>query len=973
MDPEFPQARVANILADAGSTCPVVLVELDHYALNVPWEYSGVVARASRKGLVALGEDGGTCAHLCPAGEVPLLVAPRSTQLVYCMYTSGTTGKPKGVMVDHRSLSMRIDWFQTSFQLNIDDTVLFKTPYIFGVSEWELFWPLTAGAGVVIASAAVVKSVIALANVLDATRCTHAFFVPSHLKAMVQFWDMSTGGSQSTAEKRTVPVGLKPSDDGLRWVGACGEVLQPETSRDFLRIAPHAQMFNFYGPTEGSITFRQCQKDDRLDSGSLIGRPIGNTTIFLFDRHHRLVPVGTPGEVYFGSCIACGYLGQEELTSKYFVRNSISRDLLHADMPSSPMLYRTGDMAVWLPSGELRYLGRVDRQVKVRGYRIELGAVEMALRASAPVIRCASPHHGDGRSSEDSGRLMVAAVALKPSAERPGGELVGFVEALLDKEDEVALHRELSKHLPIYMIPTRLLGCSAFPKTATGKIDMRTLQNVALIGDFHSAGISSQTKTAPANGCEMNATLDSLGVIRRCIFGQSALAIEATISDNLRAFFMYGVIFDHWTGCSDGSVCSAVFEGMLWQQQQKLASTVRFAEIVLRAIGNYKCMSGFMMISAYQDSAYADSAHFTRTDVVVLLAYMQLLWVLDPAVWALCSQIVPETCTETVNRYAGVHRWYLLVVLVIKFVLVSLRVLHIPPIAQCSLVTIVAFVMPSEVGCLTDEKCAVMNDPIVWKDSYKTFHALWTLFATGLSEDSFNMFTSLGMRYYVLFMAQYMWTFFYGRSFVKCTVRFFRPAGGVKWLRACRHAAFIMFIFCEIVLAGIFGPRMYNYMQENAFGTFEPRFVEVSLVFLFLTAQVCILAFSVSGIRVRFRRLGSTTLGCYMIHMYFGFPLELVRPHFDAMATWGSAGFALQLALVLAVPLLFQATIGVWFHQLLMLEMRFIFHAWTYCCVSFAAVTGSYGGYQTTSPGLSGARLPRSFEKTNKQDHTQHL
>ena len=99
---------------------------------------------------------------------------------------------------------------------------------------------------------------------------------------------------------------------------------------------------------------------------------------------------------------------------------------------------------------------------------------------------------------------------------------------------------------------------------------------------------------------------------------------------------------------------------------------------------------------------------------------------------------------------------------------------------------------------------------------------------------------------------------------------------------------------------------MYNYMQENAFGTFEPRFVDVSLVVLFWTAQVCTLAFSVSGIRVRLRRLGSTTLGCDMIHMYLCFPLKLVLPYFDSIASWGSPGFPLQSALVWVVQSLFQ-------------------------------------------------------------------
>ena len=122
----------------------------------------------------------------------------------------------------------------------------------------------------------------------------------------------------------------------------------------------------------------------------------------------------------------------------------------------------------------------------------------------------------------------------------------------------------------------------------------------------------------------------------------------------------------------------------------------------------------------------------------------------------------------------------------------------------------------------------------------------------------------------------------------------------------------------------------YNCLQENAFGTCEQRFIEM-----------CALAFSVSETRVHLRRLGSTTLGCCMIHNYFGFPLEFLRPYLDSLANWDSPSFALYLVLVFAVPLLLQATIGIWFHQLFMLELRLIF-----CACS----TGSYVYNSGTSP-----------------------
>ena len=144
-------------------------------------------------------------------------------------------------------------------------------------------------------------------------------------------------------------------------------------------------------------------------------------------------------------------------------------------------------------------------------------------------------------------------------------------------------------------------------------------------------------------------------------------------------------------------------------------------DTLVRMIGNYKCMSGFLMVSAYVDAGFVDATRFGRGDAVALLTYLQMIWVLDPLAYVMCSAAVPDLCYaypdgRLHNQYAGVHRWYLLLMMLIKATLVAFRVLHLPPLAQCVLVTAVGFAMHPEALCLTDAKCAssATDDGEVW-------------------------------------------------------------------------------------------------------------------------------------------------------------------------------------------------------------------------------------------------------------------
>ena len=254
---------------------------------------------------------------------------------------------------------------------------------------------------------------------------------------------------------------------------------------------------------------------------------------------------------------------------------------------------------------------------------------------------------------------------------------------------------------------------------------------------------------------------DSLGMVRALSSGQAERARETGVADALRAVLMYGVIMDHWAGCADGSSCRLVMEGIVWRQPQESQRGLLWIDTLVRMIGNYKCMSGFLMVSAYVDAGFVDATRFGRGDAVALLTYLQMIWVLDPLAYVMCSAAVPDLCYaypdgRLHNQYAGVHRWYLLLMMLIKATLVAFRVLHLPPLAQCVLVTAVGFAMHPEALCLTDAKCAssATDDGEVWWALQSALKPLFTVLFMGPYEDAFNMSSSVLMRYYVLFGAQ---------------------------------------------------------------------------------------------------------------------------------------------------------------------------------------------------------------------------
>jgi amino acid adenylation domain-containing protein len=883
IDTRFPPLRIKDILLDAGASCPMVLVGKQEFAFSLPLDYPGRVLPASRNGLLV---PPGVVAH----SPQMRIASPQS--LIYCMYTSGTTGKPKGVMVEHRSLSMRISWFQRQFSLSAEDTVLFKTQYTFGISEWEVFWPLTTGATMLVAPREVVESLPEMVKLIEVSRCTHAFFVPSHLTALLRYWRQVDGVERHACRA------------SLRWAVACGEALPRQVVRDFHYVLPQASIYNLYGPTEGSMTWTFCDRDDSsVDVGIPLGKPIDNTVVVLLDRWQRPVPDGVPGEICFGHCLARGYLNRPDLTAERFVANPFPAGWLPADGLPCPTLYRTGDMAIWM-DGELHFAGRVDRQVKFRGYRIELGAIEAAMREAFQVAIAQEVP-------------WLCCLLVPPSAGRPGGELVAFLQSSLSDSEVQVLFPELSARLPPYMVPTKITSMPNLPTLPSGKVDMRALQNEASGGgEVRSEGPDSMQNPS------FEEARDSLGQIRQFTAAHST---SLRVLDNLRAFYMYGVVLDHVYGCTESSRCRFIVEALIWTREGEAGSpgalldVLRFVEVIFRSVGNYKAMSGFMMVSAYADARYTDAAHFNQTDAVMLLAYLQMMWIIDP--------IYESFCTDDHVCFPSGHRWYLLVVLMIKALLVLFRLARLPPLVQCVAVTVIAFTMPPDAGCVVqadrETRCAGCNDNDIWTAYYPFLDVIWTIFIRGGPEGAadINRTPTVISRQYFFFAMQYFWTFYYGHHCVQMFWGFVDELPR-RTARATRWCSFVGFLFIELTLAGVVGPSLYRTMRDRAADSWDPPLLGNLGIFVALSASVMLLAYAISGVKTRLQTLGSTTLGCYIAHWYLIPLLPYFERQVSSLSSLGYPGLILQVPLLMALPLCIQLSVGVAFHRVLMLEAR---------------------------------------------------
>ncbi|MFI9387412.1 amino acid adenylation domain-containing protein [Kutzneria sp. NPDC052558] len=406
VDPDYPADRIGYMLTDAA---PLRVLTVSALAAALP-EVAPVIR---------LDEpDDGTY-------PVPEPVSLSSQHPAYLIYTSGSTGRPKGVVVSHGAIVNLLLWMQDQHRLGADDRVLLKAPSGFDVSVRETFWPLVAGAALVVAKPGGHRDPAYLAELMRRERVTTVHFVPSMLQAFVR---------EPAARACT----------SLRQVLSGGEALPTELRARFHELLD-ADLLNVYGPTEAAVhvTRWRCVPEPGATSVP-IGSPVWNTRLHVLDANLAPVEVGVVGELYLaGAQLARGYHNRPGLTAERFV----------ADPFGGGRMYRTGDLVRWREDGVLDYVGRADAQVKVRGLRIELGEIEAVLTEHATV---------------DETAVIVR-------EDRPGDKRIVAYVVPAGVVDEDALRDHLAAALPAYMVPAAFVILSTLPLTPNGKLDRRAL------------------------------------------------------------------------------------------------------------------------------------------------------------------------------------------------------------------------------------------------------------------------------------------------------------------------------------------------------------------------------------------------------------------------------------------------------------------------------------------------------------------
>lgn len=342
----------------------------------------------------------------------------------YIIFTSGSTGTPKGVMVPNAALSLRINWIQKNFNLHSSDRIGQTIQFCFDPSILETFMALTQGATLVLAPNHY-QTAEAFTHFIVTKKISALALVPSSLRNLLQ--------------------GLNPHQRTSLKVACCGgEVLAPELATQFQQQT-NAELFNVYGPTEATL-FATAWRYQNTDKGDLpIGRPIDNTNIYIFDKFHQQLPLGVTGEIVIGgSALASAYLNDFYLSQEKFITDPFSTQ-------NNARLYKTGDIGYISTAGQLHFLGRIDRQVKISGYRIELGEIEALLNTHP--------------------KLKASAVTVIKQ------KIYAYIETSDSTSDELihTLSQLLRSLLPIHMQVYAIIPVSTIPYTHSGKIDYAAL------------------------------------------------------------------------------------------------------------------------------------------------------------------------------------------------------------------------------------------------------------------------------------------------------------------------------------------------------------------------------------------------------------------------------------------------------------------------------------------------------------------
>lgn len=484
IDPDYPHQRVEFILKESG--CKVILTQSKFINANL--------------GEVKMVDLNSSSSYKPEKGNISPVNTP--SDLAYYMYTSGTTGVPKGSMIPHYSV-VRLVRDINYMEMSSSDRLLYTSAIVFDVTTYEIWAPLLNGMTLYVADKE---------TILDANALGEELF-----RNEITILHLTSALFTQLAESRTDIFSR------LRYLLVGGDVLSAHHINKVRKDNPDLKVINCYGPSENTTYSTTYLIDKTHEINIPIGKPVSNSTVYIFDRNMNYQPVGVMGEIYVGGDgLSRGYLNRDDLNSTKFVP--------HPFIPGE-RLYRSGDFGKWLPDCNIEFHGRVDNQIKIRGFRVELEEIESVISEIAgvveSVVKPVKVEEGDYR--------LVAFLHVHSSFNSDAGEV----------------SRQLKEKLPSYMIPSAFKFLSEFPKTINGKTDKKALKFA--VADFETekreeVGILTETEAVIHKiWCE---ALKSNDVLRTDNFfdigGTSLLAISvfSKITSNFNMEIPLRVFFD---------------------------------------------------------------------------------------------------------------------------------------------------------------------------------------------------------------------------------------------------------------------------------------------------------------------------------------------------------------------------------------------------------------------------------------------
>lgn len=448
IDPQYPEAHIDYMLADSQAKVLLVGPGTRVKIKTAPVEIIDICNPLSFSTLPPAAACRGNAAHLA-----------------YIIYTSGSTGRPKAVLIQHNNIVNQMYGLMTRYPFHAFHQAMhhvLMAPFTFDPSVQQVFLPLSTGGKLHLAPACIKFDGRRLLEFILCHQMDVFNTVPSLMRVLI---------NQARTLNRPLSVVFK-------YIILAGEVFSPALYRDMRDVFTVEKIINIYGPTEATIntTLYECSAETGLSPITPIGKPLFNYKVFILSQQGELLPVGIPGELCItGQGLARGYLNSPELTAEKFIFKLYRS---YWSYGTYIKIYKTGDLGCWLPDGNIRFLGRIDHQVKIRGIRVETGEIEYQL-LKHPQIKEAVV---SAKQDQQENTRLYAYISFVKQVGEPG-------------LDTAQIRRFLEDRLPVSAIPSYFIPVEKIPLTPNGKIDRKALEQLEVKGDSAVGYIAPRNQT----------------------------------------------------------------------------------------------------------------------------------------------------------------------------------------------------------------------------------------------------------------------------------------------------------------------------------------------------------------------------------------------------------------------------------------------------------------------------------------------